>query len=413
MFELYRKRLGLYGKNENEAILGQNQEIMNQVFTTSTTYKRVRVGKRYYDARFMRDVDKSAETNGGNFFLQFRGDQVFPVGTYVYILDRDGTEVPWLLITNKEDIQFPKNCIVRCDYALRWLYNYKLIEYPVALRTKNSYTDGVHQAEEFNTLDNQAAFWIPYNDDTQEITYNMRFLLSNNPKHPQAYSVTKVNDILRPGVIEVILLQDQLGEYDNGELMCADYNVAEWVCDLNILNTGHSLQLAPDDTFQFEVSGVINELPVDITYCTFASSNPDVAVVDKDGKITALDTGDATITVTLGNVSQEIALQVSDEPAVMSNIQIIDPDGDYIMRLRFEKELRVMLIHNGQQVQNSSFVCEILEGADIAQYQIDGDKIILSAGGDLSNIGRVIKLRVYNEEYSVEATTEITVKGVI
>lgn len=85
--------------------------------------------------------------------------------------------------------------------------------------------------------------------------------------------------------------------------MCADYNVAEWVCDLNILNAGHSLQLAPDETFQFEISGVINDWPVDITYCTFASSNPDVAVVDKDGKITALDTGDATITVTLGKRS--------------------------------------------------------------------------------------------------------------
>lgn len=36
-----------------------------------------------------------------------------------------------------------------------------------------------------------------------------------------------------------------------------------------------------------------------------------------------------------------------------------------------------MLIHNGQQVQNSSFACEILEGADIAQYQINGDKIVL------------------------------------
>lgn len=62
-----------------------------------------------------------------------------------------------------------------------------------------------------------------------------------------------------PGIIEVILLQDQLGEYDNGEIMCADYNVAEWVCDLNILNAGHSLQLAPDETFQFEISGVIND----------------------------------------------------------------------------------------------------------------------------------------------------------
>ena len=38
MFELYRKRLSQYGKNENEAILSQNQEIMDYTFTFSTTY---------------------------------------------------------------------------------------------------------------------------------------------------------------------------------------------------------------------------------------------------------------------------------------------------------------------------------------------------------------------------------------
>ena len=81
MFELYRKRLGLYGKNENEAILGQNQEIMDYTFTFSTTYKRVRVGRRYYDARFMRNVDKSAETNGGNFTSPLAPTSIFPTET--------------------------------------------------------------------------------------------------------------------------------------------------------------------------------------------------------------------------------------------------------------------------------------------------------------------------------------------
>lgn len=413
MLELYRKRLGMYGNNMNEAIMNINQEIMDQCFTATTTYKRVRIGTKYYDARFMRDVADSVEQSSGNYVIQFRNDITFPMGTYIYIPNRTGKEEPWMLVSNKDDVQFPKNCILKCNYTLRWLSKYKLIEYPVAIRIKNSYTDGVKQGEEFNLLDNQAMFWIPYNDDSMEITYNMRFLLSHNPKYPQAYSVTKINDLVRPGVIEVTLLQDQLGTYDNGELMCADYNISEWICDINLMNTGSSLSIQPETSFQLELSGVINDMPVDMSYFTFTSSDPSIIKVDKTGLITAVDVGDAVITVTLGNTSKKISVHVSAEIEDVYNIEVVDPDGDYVLRLRFEKILNVVIYNNGEEIRSPNFECEIISGQDFASYTVDENRIILTATPDLNNIGKIISLRVYNTEYNIESIQDIVVKGVI
>lgn len=413
MLELYRKRLELYGDNANSAIMNINQELMDRRFDATTTYKKVRIGTKYYDARFMRDVTDSVERPKGNYTIQFRNDITFPMGTYIYIPNRNDEEELWMLVSDKDDVQFPKNCILKCNYTLRWLLNYKLIEYPVVIRTKNSYTDGVKQGEEFNLLDNQAMFWIPYNEHSTEITYNMRFLLSRNPKHPQAYSVTKINDLTRPGLIEVTLLQDQLCVYDNGDLMCADYNIAEWICDINLLNTGTSLLIQPDQTFPLEISGVINDMPVDMSYFTFTSSDPSVVSVNENGVITAIDEGDATIRVTLGNTFKTISVHVSEDVQDVYNIEVIDPDGDYTLRLRFEKELGVAVYHNGVEIENPQFECEIISGANFATYRIDGNRIIVEATPDLKNIGKVISLRVYNSEYNIENTQDIIVKGVM
>ena len=413
MLELYRKRLGLYGDTVNTAIMNINQEIMNNRFEASTAYKKVRIDDVYYDARFMRDVDDSVEQSSGNYTIQFKNDITFPIGTYIYIPNRNGEEETWVLVSDKDDVQFPKNCILKCNYLLRWLSNYKLLEYPVAIRIKNSYTDGVKQGEEFNLLDNQAMFWIPYNEDSMEITYNMRFLLSRNPKHPQAYSVTKINDLVRPGIIEVTLLQDQLGVYDNGELMCADYNISEWVCDINLLNAGSSLSIQPENSFQLDVSGVINDMPVDISYFTFTSSNPSVALVDDTGLITPISIGDAVITITLGNTSKQIDLHVSAEMEDMYNIEVIDPDGDYVLRLRFDKVLNIVLYNNGEAIPSPHFECEIISGQEFASYKIDGNNVILTATSDLNNIGKTISLRVYSTDYDIECIQNIVVKGVI
>lgn len=335
MLENYRKRMSLYGGNINEAMMNMSNDIKDMVFDGTVTYKRVRIGKQYYDARVMRDIDASVNNPSPNFVIQFRGDKTVPIGTYIYIPNDEGVEEPWMMVSDKADAMFPKNCILQCTYRLRWLYKYKLIEYPVALRTKNSYTDGVRQTEDFNLLDNQSAFWIPFNEDSSEITYNMRFLISRNPKHPQAYTFT------------------------------------------------------------------------------FASSNPDAVMVDKYGVLTAVAPGQTEIAIQLGNTLYKIQVTVSKEQQEQSNMELIDPDGDYVLRLRFEKELLVAVYQNGVKVEHPTFQCELLEGADFASFVIEGNKIILSASPALSNIGKTIRIKVSVPENQLEVVQNITVKGVI
>lgn len=413
MFNSYRTRMSLYGNNVNEAMLRMSNEIKSMVFDGTVTYKRVKVDNQYYDARVMRSIDATVGSASSNFVIQFRDDKKFPVGTYIWIPDENGVEEIWMLVSDKEDAIFPKNCILKCTYRLRWLHNYKLIEYPVAIRTKNSYTDGVRQTEDFNLLDNQSAFWIPFNEDSAEITYNMRFLISNNPKHPQAYIVSKINDVLRPGIISVMLIQDQLGEYDDGTIMCADYDVMRWKCNITVENAGKELHLKPQDSYKLQVSGAINEMVVDGTYFTFASGDKDVVTIDQNGKITAVGVGEANILIQLGNTQHTIHAVVSNTEVIQKDtIDIIDPDGDYVLRLRFEKELEVALYRNGIKESHPQFHCEILEGADFTTYQIKDNIIILTASPSLSNVGKTIKLKVSTDD-GIENTQTIIVKGVI
>lgn len=45
---------------------------------------------------------------------------------------------------------------------------------------------------EFTTPENQTMVWLPTNEDTKTITYNIRTLISNNDIHPIAWTVSKI-----------------------------------------------------------------------------------------------------------------------------------------------------------------------------------------------------------------------------
>ena len=154
-------------------------------------------------------------------------------------------------------------------------------------------------------------------------------------------------------------------------------------------------------------------MPVDISYFTFASSNPDAVMVDKYGVLTAVAPGQTEIAIQLGNTLYKIQVTVSKEQQEQSNMELIDPDGDYVLRLRFEKELLVAVYQNGVKVEHPTFQCELLEGADFASFVIEGNKIILSASSALSNIGKTIRIKVSVPESQLEVIQDITVKGVI
>ena len=77
---------------------------------------------------------------------------------------------------------------------------------------------------EFTQPENQTMVWLPTNEDTKTITYDIRTLISNNDIHPIAWSVSKVEDTLPIGITKVTLAQTLFDPVrDNKELMIADY----------------------------------------------------------------------------------------------------------------------------------------------------------------------------------------------
>ena len=50
----------------------------------------------------------------------------------------------------------------------------------------------VNTINEFTEPENQTQVWLPTNEDTKTITYDIRTLISNNDIHPIAWSVSKI-----------------------------------------------------------------------------------------------------------------------------------------------------------------------------------------------------------------------------
>lgn len=414
MFDEYKKRLLLYGRNAHEALMTSNEEIMEYAFADMTTYKRVKVNGTYYDARFLEDRKDTVESAAGNHRIQFRKGVHFPVGTYIEIPNEEEVYEKWLLVSDVDAVQFPKNCILKCNYNLKWIYNNRLIEYPVALRTKNSYTDGVKQAEEFNTLDNQAAFWIPFNEDTQEITYDMRFLISNNPKHPKAFKVTKVDDVLRPGLVMVFLLQDQLQDGDDGNVMCANYDRLNGETYINILNIGDSLSIRPQDEVQLEVEAVINGRKVQPDEIVYASEHPDIVTVSNTGNIKGIAPGASIIKVSCGDKSDFITVEVADTTSVQNNISVIDTDGDYVIRLYFDKQLEVVTYIEGIKTEGVDYQYEVTIGSELIEdIRFEDEILTIVPVNSISNIGKPVQVTLINEQYGLQATVDLKIGGLM
>ena len=68
-------------------------------------------------------------------------DGTFPVGLYVAIPDAKGKYNRWLVVdrANVNDPQYPTYEILRCDFIARWIYKGTKYQYPVVLRSQNSY----------------------------------------------------------------------------------------------------------------------------------------------------------------------------------------------------------------------------------------------------------------------------------
>ena len=259
----------------------RSDKLMNAMFTGDTGYKRVYIldfeeGWKYTDARYSKHAIQSIQRDEVDYYLQFRPQEHYPVGTYVFIPDDTSEELTdidennplegnvdnlWMIVQRNDTKQFVRYLVLRINYEFRWVMghndNKRIFKCLGIVRNSNSYTSGIWVDFRVTSLDNITSAWLPdthsiytpeklveYNlVDTRLITHQMRFMITNNDLNPNCYMVSKVNDMTPPGIIKITLKQDDFNpKRDNIELRICDY----------YSNEGDTLVPKPDATIPID-----------------------------------------------------------------------------------------------------------------------------------------------------------------
>ncbi len=224
MLDLYRRRLSNQGRHMGEALKKQSDTIMNETFTRDIAYRVCYIDSEPVDAKYLVYTYASLSSDAVDYHLQFRPGVHFPIGKYVDIPDDVGEYHRWLIVGRSDEPQFVKYNILKCNWTFKWVIDGEIKEVLGCLRKRLSYNAGLWLDYLATIPENQTQIIVPYNQDTETIYYNQRFLISVNQINPMAWEVSKVEDITMPGLIYITLKQDLYDpSRDNAELMIADY----------------------------------------------------------------------------------------------------------------------------------------------------------------------------------------------
>lgn len=239
--------------------------LMDIGFKDDISYRKVYIlskdGWKYEDARYQKHAALSILRDEVDYYLQFRPNIHYPIGTYVFIPDDTSYEIGfeeenpkhpffdkgfdlsklWIIVNRNHSKQFVRYNVLPCNWNFQWISKIdgkKIIMncYGI-IRSAQSYTSGVWAADRSTALDNITGAWLPdvyrlYGDkmseydlyDTRYIAHELRFMLTNNIINPKIYEVTKVVDLSPQGIIKLTLKQDEYDQVrDNKELLLCDF----------------------------------------------------------------------------------------------------------------------------------------------------------------------------------------------
>lgn len=224
MLELYRRRVSSQGKYVGEALKKQSDTIMEQTFSHDIAYRICYINNEPIEAKYITHTYYSISKDAVDYHLQFKPGIHYPIGTYVDVPDDTETYNRWLIVGRSDEPQFVKYNILKCNWTFKWIKDGVIKECLGVLRKRNSYNSGLWTDFYTTSPENQTQFILPTTPLTQEITYNMRFLISDNQINPIAWEVSKIEDTSPKGITYVTLKQDFFNpNRDNKELMIADY----------------------------------------------------------------------------------------------------------------------------------------------------------------------------------------------
>lgn len=242
MFDAYKNRIAIRGKNMSEMLRMQSNMVIEQTWERDPNYRQVYVVKvnsglpevtaahELIDVKFNINAYQNITADEVAYMLQFRhGEEKrhpeIAIGSYVYMEDEDGEWKWWMLVHLDERPSFRQYQILECNWTLGWVVNNKIYHCLIVQRVQQSYNSGSWDANRTTAVDNITSIWTPTNDDTLTIGYNQRFLISDPRRQPAlAWSTSKIEDTQPIGLTKIKLTQETFDPiHDNAELMLADY----------------------------------------------------------------------------------------------------------------------------------------------------------------------------------------------
>lgn len=249
-FEAMQKKYSTVSKNIGDMVKEHSNFIMNETFSNSDTYKK---GKIYdcdmneildsdanpieIEFKFLKVKTYSIDKDQVEYMVQFRPnvnpeidfdnqeDKKHRLGYYVDILDENSKEVEKWLIVGKDNSQFDKYNVLKCNWELEWLdKNRKYHRCLGVIRDRNNYNSGVWSDRFTTTVQNQTAIILPTNNNTRTVDYGIKFMITDNPIYPKVYEITKLMDTFPLGVTHVILSQCHYNAHTD---ICAKIDIGD------------------------------------------------------------------------------------------------------------------------------------------------------------------------------------------
>ena len=242
MFEAYKNRMAYSGKNMSEMLRMQSNMVIEQTWDRDPNFRQVYVVKvnsglpevtaehELIDVKFNVKTYANITSDEPSYWMQFRhgAEKQCPdigIGSYVYMENEDGEWQWWLLVHLDDRPMFRQYQVLETNYIFKWINDGKIYNCLGVQRIQQSYNSGSWDGDRFTFVDNVTSCILPTNEDTLTISYNKRFIISDEKRYPPlVYQVSKVEDTQPIGLTTFKFTQETFDPiHDNAELRICNY----------------------------------------------------------------------------------------------------------------------------------------------------------------------------------------------
>lgn len=306
----YKIRDTMYGENLRDIYIQNNRRLLSATFKDSPNYYAVTIN----DSSDLIDVH----------IIDVSETKDHKIITYLYDTNLKRGDIvnwkndKWILFYYDEFSEiYKRSRIAKCPSSLRWLNeNGQIVEAWFTLKTDVSTILGIEDGRVISLPQERRNIIISKNVDTEKIIKGKRFIFDN-----RAWVVKSING-LNDGLIELILEESQLSEYDNKELRIADYHNNLPSYSISILN-GNFISIRQDEQLQIQVEVKNKDIVIDNPIVIYSVSDESIAMIDENGLLSPISQGQVIVTAIFENVSATLTVVIEDVVQENKTVEIL------------------------------------------------------------------------------------------